>query len=251
MALFAAQYLGARAVDYLAKSLNTTSSTLDAMPLSSSKAYTYRSRRGKVKRARYGAKRVPRSLVRAVVDAAHERKTIALQSFATAVGTGSTFTLVNPLNQGTGATQRIGRDVVNDKINVRYAINGAAINTADMVRVLLVWDKETKGAAPVAADIFTNTTAGYMQVSSLNEDNLGNRFVVLMDNLHAIQPPTTTSYPFIGCVKSVKVNKTTHYYNTNVGTVTDIDSGSIYLVYTSYLGGCNIIYDIQTVYKDR
>jgi hypothetical protein len=251
MAAYLGQYLAYQAINKATSYFNNSLDQTASMPLQTSTASTFRSRRGKVKRTRYAKSRVPRSLVRSIVNQAHERKTQATEAIGVALGTGMSFTLMNPLSQGTGGNQRIGRDVVNERVNVRYQIQGGAINAADVCRVLLLYDKESRGALPATSDVVTNTSAGYIQISTLNEDNLGNRFIVLMDNLHAIQPSTTTSFPFAVCVKSIKKTWMTHYYNTNVGTIADIDSGALVLCMVSYLNACTITYDIQTVYRDR
>ena len=89
----------------------------------------------------------------------------------TTASTQWTITPVNLMAQGTAATNHIGRKVTLKSILVR-----SSIDTTDVHRMVIIYDKECNGAAAVAADIFAVNTIS----SPLNLDN-SDRFIVLAD----------------------------------------------------------------------
>jgi len=96
--------------------------------------------------------------------------------------------LVNGITAGTGAGQMVGRRAFMSSILVNYTITAntatvAFLNTylPGTVRLLLIYDKAPQGAVPLVTDILLASSPD----SPMNLNN-GDRFVVLMDERHAM-----------------------------------------------------------------
>ncbi len=85
--------------------------------------------------------------------------------------------------EGNGPSERVGRGINIVTIGWRYDIllptTTAAANTSDIVRVLLVVDKQCNGALPAALDILT--TASYKSFYNLFNSH---RFSIILDRVH-------------------------------------------------------------------
>ena len=91
-----------------------------------------------------------------------------------------TLVLMNGLQPGTGASQRIGKKAVFKNYLLRAAIgvptNAGAIPLSGYVRLMIVMDKQTNATAPTVAQILETVAA----ISPMNMDNR-DRFTVLHD----------------------------------------------------------------------
>lgn len=179
--------------------------------------------------------------IQQILRASHEPKNVDTIATAGLTGTGTpVFILLNATTQGVTGNSRSGRQVVGQSltINLKFETDPTSLQD-DVVRVTIVRDKESRGAAPVTADIFANnSTVDYLQVSDFNFDNVPSRFQVLHDEQVLVPnrtSPTTTTSNLTRVVRRFKtrLNFKTHYYNTSAGNITDIDDGSIYLILSS------------------
>lgn len=141
--------------------------------------------------------------------------------------TASTGLLLNGVAQGTSAVTRIGRRITMKSLYIQYQINLLPTTTgASPLRMLVVYDSQTNGAAPAILDVvLTDELASPM--------NLGNarRFKVLCDEMvPCIGTAGPQTYMFKRYIKFGKGLNTEFGAGTGA-TVTDITSGSIY-VYT-------------------
>ena len=95
-------------------------------------------------------------------------------TFFTSATGNFTITPINLIAQGTTAQQHIGRKAVMTSVLVRSWLTLTAGQYP--VRMVLVYDKETNGVAPIATDIFTVN-------DSMSPMNLANsdRFIVVAD----------------------------------------------------------------------
>jgi hypothetical protein len=173
--------------------------------------------------------------IQQIIRASHEPKNVD-----TYVNTGITAnnysTLLNPISQGTSGNNRTGRQVINNRLELRLSFDSDPSSLQDdMVRILVVRDKESRGAAPSIADVLqVNTTPYYSVVSPYNFDNVPSRFQILVDDQVLVPnrtSPTTTTSNLTRVVynRLMNLNFKTHYYNTNAGNITDIDDGAVYL----------------------
>lgn len=178
----------------------------------------------------------------------HELKTVNQAYIASGiVNTGGLY-LLNGIAQGVGGGQRIGRDVRIEFIDFHYQLATSA-NVADTIRLVIFKDKECRGAAPTAADLWTNQTPGVMQLSTWNQDNIGVRFKVLHDQIFNVVP--RASIPLNAFQKKILVRSNTHYYDVATAGIAGIDSGSIYLwLCSTTAASTNAGLDINVYYRD-
>lgn len=143
-------------------------------------------------------------------------------TFGSAAGV---VTLLNGIAQGAAETQRQGRDVHMRSIFWRFVGHIAPTTTgASSMRILIVYDKQTNKAAPVATDILTIDSIE----SGMNLAN-NHRFQVIADEEI---PCVGTAGPQSWNIKGYrKINLPTEFTG-NAGGVANITSGGVFsLVY--------------------
>lgn len=88
------------------------------------------------------------------------------------------ITCCNPIGQGFGYNGRIGNRVIQTKLDVLVAIVGQGVNILleQEVRILIVYDKQSQGTAPVITDILSST-----DVQAFFNYNNRDRFIFLYD----------------------------------------------------------------------
>ena len=161
--------------------------------------------------------------------------------------------LLNGLNQGTGATQRVGERVHFCSIQMRLRmyiekaaqlplVASSAVNL-QQVRLMLVYDRQTNATLATKADILTSAT----EVSAmLNMENRA-RFKVLMDKTFVLDPfnfdANVDTYDFNRTVvqynKYRKFNLETTYTNANDNTIAGVKTGALLLVLTGSSANTN------------
>ena len=170
--------------------------------------------------------RVSRSLPmgRAVSHSA-ELKDKTISTGATiAIGTTTAFSpfILNAMATGTTASTRVGRRITMKSLLVKGSFSMAPTTTGSTpVRVLIVYDKQTNGAAPVATDVvLTDEIHSPMNLSN------SHRFVTLMDEVvpcFGSQGPQSAMF-----TRFVKLDHQVEFNTGNAGTVADIQTGSVY-----------------------
>jgi len=136
--------------------------------------------------------------------------------------------LMNGLAPGTGASERIGKKVVIKNCLIRMVL-GVPTNTGatplnGFVRIMMVADKQANAAAPTVASILQAVSA----IAPINMDNR-DRFVVLYDYQTTIDQLGSRAGV---AVKKYKTLNITTAYNAGVsGTIADIITNSVYLLY--------------------
>lgn len=160
----------------------------------------------------------------------------------------ASFVLLNGLQLGTSAFQRIGNKIAMKSCywSVVFALN--SLNTvADAtsgtpqvpVRMMIVYDKQTNGSLPALSDLLSdksgiaNATARFIDVNSPNNLNNKDRFIVLCDKRFVLSAQGTGSR----IMKKYKKLSTSVAYKSGatVGNVTDITSGGLYFI--AYVDG--------------
>lgn len=171
--------------------------------------------------------------IQQIIRASHEPKNLDTH-LTSGITSNVYYLLLNPTSQGTGGTNRTGRQVINQKLDLTFKFETDPSSLQDdVVRIVVARDKETRGSAPVLSDILQNvSTPDYNMVTPYNFDNVPSRFQVLMDEVVLVPnrtSPTTTTSNLTRVVvrRSVKLNFKTHFFNTNAGTIADIDDGAI------------------------
>lgn len=201
------------------------------------------------KRAR-ATKAAVTKIARSVALKTHELKENNITSTGISTTTTMQFTLLNGLAQGTGSSGRLGRDVYNEKLLLRYELDTTA-NSPDVIRVLVIFDKECRGSVMTGSDVVQSAVAGFTQVSSTNADNRDVRFRILYDKTHAINATTATAAAYGFHTAVIPIKRKSHYYDNASSGIAAIDSGSIYLCFVSRTGALTtIIYDSVLQYRD-
>lgn len=161
-----------------------------------------------------------------------EKKVIDTSISAYGCDTTGTVTLLNGVALGTDYTSRIGRKTRNASLYIRGIITPYDANSGPtLARIIVVYDKQTDGAAPAVGDILN-------AVNSLAQLNLDNRdrFVVLVDKIYAVgevsnvATQTFAGAPTVHPVKIYrKIGMDTIFKNTGLASA-DISTGGIYMV---------------------
>lgn len=142
--------------------------------------------------------------------------------------------------QGTGEENRIGRKCTLTDIGFRYAVTLPSTtnvnNTSDILRVMIVQDKQCNGVLASVSDII------YPDYKSFNELSNKSRFRTLYDQYHELNADmaggdTTNDSSVVTQFYSVhkKVNIPLEYSSTT-GAITEIRSNNIVVLYISKNG---------------
>jgi len=106
------------------------------------------------------------------------------------VNTTGSVTLLNGVATGDDATDRTGRKIQCESVQIRGFVYPEDDNTtAQMGRVMLVWDKQSNGgSAPAITDILTAATG-----TAFNNLNNRERFVIIRDHKFVFGPVSDTA----------------------------------------------------------
>jgi len=144
-------------------------------------------------------------------------------TFFTSATGNFTITPINLIAQGTTAQQHIGRKAVMTSVLVRSWLTLTAGQYP--VRMVLVYDKETNGAAPIATDIFTVN-------DSMSPMNLANsdRFIVVADVSPFQQNQGQATAPGVVNIEIYrKMRLPIQFNDTTTATITAINTGALFL----------------------
>ena len=123
--------------------------------------------------------------------------------------------------QGTAATERVGRRIIMKSLWVRWVFSMAATSAGTSgVRILIVYDKQTNGAAAATTDVVDTDV-----IQSFK--NLGNerRFVTLMDE--HIKCLGTQGPQSVFGQKFIKLNLPAEFNSGTTGAISDVQTGSL------------------------
>lgn len=211
----------------------------------------------------------PQSMAFKPHPSAIEKKVNDLTTATYQVNTSGSITLLaNPV-LGSDFNNRIGRKVVLKSAYIRGQVKldwagagglpATAGIAAQLARFMLVCDLQPNGAAPAITDILVESTAE----SQLNLNNR-DRFRILSDKTYVFDPVINvqtatqaqlcynrTIYPV---KKYKKIDQEMIFNATNGGTVADITSGALYMVWigtvASGVGDVNAVVSTRVRYVD-
>jgi len=133
--------------------------------------------------------------------------------------------LLNGLVPDSTATGRIGRKVNFKSLYMRWTGAIAAATTlGGCIRTIVFYDKQANAAAPAVTDLL-------LADDFHSPNNLSNRdrFVVLVDH---VSTPISAINEFVTCNQIYKkINLETMFNAGTAGTIADITSGSIYVMF--------------------
>lgn len=177
-----------------------------------------------------------------------EKKVIDVNYASYAVETtGTQLLLLNGCAPGSQNYNRDGRKITMKSLQIHGHINTTDANCGPgIVRMVIVYDKQTNGSAPTWGDVFTSqNTAGTTSTGAYAMVNLNNRdrFEIIRDKVIAmgvIRDTATQTYASgpvnVKVDKYIKLgNRTTTFNAGQNGTVGDITTGSLYLFFISNL----------------
>jgi len=154
-----------------------------------------------------------------------EMKVLDTSTTSSTIGSSGTVFLLNGIAQGTDTNQRIGNEYIVKGFNCRYSFVTTGQTTAadetNVFRLIVVYDKEPKGVAPGVSEILS-----LVRPDSTYQDANKGRFIVMYDRFDYVGlngPMAVTDNIFEKCDLQVLCNTTS-------GTISAIQTGSIYLL---------------------
>lgn len=141
--------------------------------------------------------------------------------------------LLNSLAAGNDDTQRIGRKITMNSIQVHYRVAASTTDlgsaqfpeNSDTVRVAIVYDKQANGAAPQYNEVYQIVSAGITDPFAFRQMDQSDRFTILAVDHHTLSEPGPNSVNnsrYISCKLDAK------YLGTSTG-IANIGTGSVYL----------------------
>lgn len=160
-----------------------------------------------------------------------ERKNIDAGSAAmiTIAQTTSNLLLLNGVDDGATSTTRIGRRITMSSLEVRFVGSMAATSAGSSpLRLTVVYDRQSNGAAPAATDVF-NVDAIYAMMNLSNS----RRFKVIIDEL--VETVSTAGPAGWNLklwrdftAKGTKSGLEVEFNENSTATITSIVTGSLY-----------------------
>jgi len=157
---------------------------------------------------------------------------------------------LNGIAQGTGASDRIGLKLTMKSIylrlrpflNIDQNIGNGIVG--ETFRVIIVYDRQSNGAAPVVADVINvDTTPGYGVLNAAMNLYNKDRFQIIHDKMHKIQlgceptatTPVITNGMFTATIRQnfghieifEKLNHSVQY-NSATGLIADVRTGGLF-----------------------
>lgn len=160
-----------------------------------------------------------------------------------AISTTPVITQLCALNQGAEVGMRVGEscNFVGCYVNSLFTTETAG--DSNLVRIMLIQDRQTNQAQFAAGDVLSVATAGIASIQSpLNLDN-NHRFRVLFDKTIQINDQGRNAVMFR---KYVKLNLKVRY-DASDGAVTDLTTNSLSLMHW----GINALGDVQQTIRMR
>jgi len=172
-----------------------------------------------------------------------ESKVFDVDTATYAVNTTGSFTLLNSPIQGTDMLNRIGRKIVVTSVYVRGRVQLDATGTlvanvsgSQLARMILFIDYQPNGNTPALTDVLKEANA-MSQLKMNNRD----RFKVIADKNYVfdgfvrVDTATQALAAFNRSIAFVKKYKKlaleTIYNNGNAGTIADMNSGALYMLW--------------------
>jgi len=177
-------------------------------------------------------------LFKPISSSRREIKAIDISNAVYTLNTTPSFTLLNPVTEGTDFTNRIARKMYMKSIEItsyiEYLRDQAQITFG---RLVIVYDRQSNGTTPMWSDIFTDTTGSSTVMAPINLNNR-QRFTIVRDCrliLPIINTQATLANVFPSFVDNqfmhlyTKMNLETDFLNANAAA-TDISAGSLWMV---------------------
>lgn len=144
-------------------------------------------------------------------------------------------TIINGMAPGTSNSTRIGQKIEVTSIDYKlsYQITSTdlteqtGIVNSDICAFAIVYDRQSNGGAPTWSDIFTNSTAINAPMGHRITANFERFEVLACERLLVSTAGTNVAY----AERHVRCNHEVRYNNGTAGTIADIQSGGLFVVF--------------------
>lgn len=169
-------------------------------------------------------------------------------TYSAVLSTTATITAVNLCAVGANEFNRVGRRIEMNylKLNLWITPDNSNSTAPDVLRFLVVYDRQTNGALPAMSDILTDQdNTGAATNNALSSPNVDNRFRfgILMDKkiylpdckLGVLEPGNTPNIPNMFIINEfIKLKGAIAHYKTDNANIAAIATGGLYLVTQTY-----------------
>lgn len=156
-----------------------------------------------------------------------EFKSVDLHADNVSCSTTPGILLLNGMTVGSSIDQRVGREVTLRSIQFQYVVRANTAGVDQQVRVALVYDRQTNGAAPAFNDVFD-----YSNVTAARKLENRKRFRILYDRTYTLnaigEPGAQVARRFYR-----RLRHPVTFNSGSTGLVADITTGSFYLLFLS------------------
>lgn len=226
--------------------------------------------KGSRKRGKFsGSMAVQRMMVPTEMKRLLELKAVDRAAIVNNFNTTGTVNLLNGLATGANSYNRIGRAITMKSVLIRgrvYQFQAGTTPANDFLRLALVYDKQTDGAAPTWANVFSSVdNTGAVATDAFAPVNLDNsdRFIVLRDQFWKVDAPggSTTvqnsqvasdfkEFSFKWFVKLADL-PAIYTATASTGTVSDVQSGGLFVISHGLSGAADAQYLAQFTSRVR
>jgi len=160
-------------------------------------------------------------------------KDIQSTTAPTQAGTGLSMTFIA---QGDDFNQRIGEEIRAMYLNFKLRYTHTAGNQNDQIRTMLVWDKQNNSTGPVflaSSDInqgLLDDLTITPSVLSPHNHRTSQRYVVLYDQLHIINPQAATTTYTKNVRRNFKLRGAVVKYSSSGSLVSDLPSRDLIFI---------------------
>ncbi len=158
-----------------------------------------------------------------------EYKQINVQSTNVSIGTSAVHNELTNLLQGHEDTQRDGNSIRLKSIHIKGFIKTITSSSKNVVRLVVVLDKQTNQAQAAFSDIFFDNSAGDAVISDRNIDNT-RRFTLLWDKVIVLEASSSAGTRYFNFYK--KLNMPIRY-DGNANDITDLTQNSLQFIQVS------------------
>lgn len=150
------------------------------------------------------------------------------------------------MSQGTSSTTRLGNQIVITDLRWTGSVTATPATAGDIVRVIVLWDKQSDGAAPAVTDVLES--ASY--AAPYNLDKVGSRFSIVFDGHVNLMNSATTLTSDTRWIHGSKKFEKVVYYTGNAGTVADILRNNLCVIFISQTANSSSNVNFQICFRD-
>lgn len=199
--------------------------------------------------------KVDKSLARRItrLEKQPEVKYLDFTTDSAVTTTGTTLSLISHMDDGPDYNERIGDKIISKRVYLQYRL---VVDTAAawQVRVICGWDKQTDaglayslftGTSPLTTELSTallDNRAGMVTMNAPYNQNTKDRYKILYDKVHNINPPDLDVGSYVINVKKmINLNNAVVQYSAGVQTIDALPSRNLFVAYYYSLSAVDVI----------